>query len=153
MWAILWRLLPCSLKTLLCSLDFHLSTGVDAQTLPLIPAKDAGEVLAKESEKYDPKVPPVKSNHSLLVFQPQITTDVQREIEPPYAPKVEECYYQINWPQAVLQRWATEKSNQEKNLNLVFSQGQTFTSREPEAKKRDHQESTETASQPQCSDD
>ncbi|KAG8140664.1 hypothetical protein E2320_003320 [Naja naja] len=134
-------------------LDSYLIWDLDAQKLPLIPAKDAGEVLDKEPEKYDQEVPPVKNHHSLLVLEPQIITNVHRENAPPNDPKVEQCYFQINWPQALLQRWATEKANREKKLNLVFNQEQTIWNREPEAKKGDHQESTEMESPPQCSDD
>ncbi|KAG8140667.1 hypothetical protein E2320_003316, partial [Naja naja] len=174
-------------------LDSYLIWDLDAQKLPLIPAKDAGEVLDKEPEKYDQEVPPVKNHHSLLVLEPQIITNVHREnappndpkvepqiitnvyqeneppndpkVEPqiitnvhqenapPNDPKVEQRYFQINWPQALLQRWATEKANREKKLNLVFNQEQTIWNREPEAKKGDHQESTEMESPPQCSDD
>lgn len=81
---------------------------------PIFP-KDTAESLATEPEKGSPEAQNQKANHLPQASLEKLPEGVRHK----KAPEVLPYFYQINWPQEILKKWAREKEDREKSASMV----------------------------------
>ncbi|KAJ7314130.1 hypothetical protein JRQ81_006068 [Phrynocephalus forsythii] len=116
------------------------SIDVEANTLAQVSPEDSTNRLAKLPKEGRKEKWRLKGSSGSRRIRGKTAAQSDRLRRHPYAPEVDPYYYHINWPQAVLQKWTTDKLK--KSFTLTISQEATTKDQglgctEPQAEKGD----------------
>lgn len=100
---------------LLCS-GLNPPIDLDVGVLVQIPPEDTAKSLAVEPEKGGQEAQDQKANHLPQVPLDKAPAGVHCKKKRLPAPKVQPYFYQVNWPQEIVEKWAREKEAREKKI-------------------------------------